>query len=170
MAPETRPIWTTARDEVFGRDAEWHDTHHATICRWREAYQNDFSARMDWTIKPPAEANHPPAPRLGHRDRITARPGQRVDLSARGSVDPDGDALSYHWFVYGEADTRPTSSSDSGLTHEIADFDQQNAHLVVKTTRVKRPGTGTMQMILTITDQGVPRLTRYKRVIIDVQS
>ena len=30
------------------------------------AYQNDFAARMDWTIKPYAEANHPPVPKLDH--------------------------------------------------------------------------------------------------------
>lgn len=43
MAPETRPIWTTVMDEVLGRDGAWHTTNHATVWRWREAYQNDFS-------------------------------------------------------------------------------------------------------------------------------
>ena len=82
--PETRPIWTDAEDEVFGFDGNWHTDNKATIWRWRPAYQNDFAARMDWTIKPFAEANHPPVAKLGHADRLTAKPGERVDAQCRG--------------------------------------------------------------------------------------
>ena len=68
--PETRPFWTDAEDEVMGVDGLWHTSNKATIWRWRQAYQNDFAARMDWTIKPYAEANHPPSRRAGaRRDR-----------------------------------------------------------------------------------------------------
>jgi hypothetical protein len=54
--------------------------------------------------------------------------------------------------------------------HEIKNFDQPKAWLVVKTSRVMPPGTGTMHIILAVTDHGTPRLTRYQRVIIDVVS
>lgn len=168
LEEETRPIWTNVQDEVLGKDGEWHTTNHATIWRWREAYQNDFSARMDWTVKPYAEANHPPVPRLATPERITARQGERVELSAAGSTDPDGDPLSYRWFVYEEAGTRAMSNSRSGDKHDIVGFDQQDAWLTVKSSRVMPPGTGTMHVILAVTDHGSPRLTRYKRVIIDV--
>lgn len=47
--PETRPIWTDTEDEVLGLDGKLHHTNKATIWRWRQAYQNDFAARMDWT-------------------------------------------------------------------------------------------------------------------------
>ncbi len=166
---ETRPIWTTVMDEVFGRDGNWHTTNHATIWRWREAYQNDFAARMDWTIKSYAEANHPPVPRLAHPDRLTAHPGDRVDLSAAGTTDPDGDAVSYAWFVYEEAGTRGMMSSRSGVKLEIQNADQPQAWLTVKRDRVVPPGTGTIHVILAVTDHGAPRLTRYRRVIIDVR-
>ena len=66
---------------------------------------------MDWTIKPYDEANHPPAPKLDHAARITAKPGERVDLSATGSTDPDGDALSFEWFCYAEAGMRVMSNA-----------------------------------------------------------
>jgi hypothetical protein len=168
LEPETRPIWTNVQDEVLGTDGEWHTTNHATIWRWRSAYQNDFAARMDWTVKPYEKANHPPVPKLDHPDRITARPRERVDLSALGSTDPDGDALSFEWFCYGEAGTRGLSNSRTGVMHEIKNFDQPEAWLIVKTSRVMPPGTGTMHIILAVTDHGTPRLTRYKRVIIDV--
>ncbi|MGN6818187.1 MAG: nucleoside hydrolase-like domain-containing protein [Sphingomonas sp.] len=168
FAPETRPIWTDASDEVLGGDGEWHDDQYATIWRWRAAFQNDFAARMDWTIKPYAGANHPPLPRLASSARVIARPGDRVDLSAIGSSDPDGDTVSYHWFVYEEAGTRSMSSSSSGEKLAINDADRPKAWLNVKTDRVVPPGTGTIHVILAVTDSGSPPLTRYRRVIIDV--
>jgi len=166
LEPETRPLWTDARDEVLGVDGRWHTSNHATIWRWRAAYQNDFAARMDWTIKPYAGANHPPVPKLGHPATLTAKPGQRVELSAEGSTDPDGDALSYEWFYYGEAGTFTTSNARSGQPVEIRNFDQPQAWFTVPTDRVLR--NGTMHIILAVTDHGKPRLTRYQRVIIDV--
>lgn len=168
LRAETRPIWTDAEDEVLGVDGRWHTDNHATIWRWRAAYQNDFAARMDWTIKPYAEANHPPVPRLGHAARITAKTGERVELSAEGTSDPDGNPVSYEWFYYNEPGTFPTSSSRNGQPVEIKGFDQMKAWFTVPTGRVMAPGTGEMHIILAVTDHGSPRLTRYQRVIVDV--
>ncbi|HTF95012.1 MAG TPA: nucleoside hydrolase-like domain-containing protein [Cellvibrio sp.] len=169
LEEETRPIWTNAQDEVLGLDGEWHTTNLATIWRWREAYQNDFSARMDWTIKRYEDANHPPVPKLSHSEYIRAKPGQRIDLDASLTSDPDGDAVSYEWFVYAEAGTRGISNAATGVMLDIKNFDQPKAWFNVQTNRVMPPGTGTMHIILAVTDHGTPRLTRYKRVIIDVQ-
>jgi len=168
LQAETRPIWSNAEDEVLGIDGRWQTDNHATIWRWRAAVQNDFSARMDWTIKPYAEANHPPVPRLGHPDEIKSSPGQRVDLSAEGTSDPDDDALSYEWFYYNEAGTFALSSGVSGQPLTIRNFDQQKASFIVPTQRVMKPGTGKMHIILAVTDHGTPRLTRYRRVVVDV--
>ncbi|MBM1105848.1 DUF1593 domain-containing protein [Aurantibacter crassamenti] len=169
LEPETRPIWTNVQDEVFGFDGEWHTTNHATIWRWRSAYQNDFAARMDWTIKSYNEANHPPVVQLDHPEYIIAKPGDRIELSATSSTDPDGDALSFEWFCYEEAGTRAMSNSNTGIKHNINSYDQSKAWLKIKRSRVMAPGTGTMHIILAVTDHGTPRLTRYKRIIIDVQ-
>lgn len=168
LQKETRPFWADASDEVLGIDGRWHDTNHATIWRWRDAYQNDFAARMDWTIKPYDEANHPPTPNLAHADRLTASPGDQVRLSAEGSSDPDGDALSYRWFYYGEAGTLLTSTGTTGQPVPIQNFDQVKASFVVPERRVMPPGVGTMHIILAVTDHGTPRLTRYRRVIVEV--
>jgi hypothetical protein len=169
LQPETRPIWTDAEDEVLGVDGRWHTDNHATIWRWRPAYQNDFAARMDWTIKPYAEANHPPVPKLGHPAELTAKPGERVNLSAEGTIDPDGDAVSYEWFYYNEAGTYPLSSARSGQPLTVKDFDQPKAWFTVPGSRTMPSGTGAMHIILAVTDHGTPRLTRYQRVIVTVR-
>ncbi len=168
LEPETRPLWTTAMDEVLGVDGKWHTGNHPTIWRWRSAYQNDFAARMDWTIKPRAEANHPPVPVLATPAEITARGGQKIDLSAEGTTDPDGDTFTCSWFYYPEAGTFVTSNAKSGQPLEIQGADQLKASFTVPTGRVMPPGTGTMHVILAVTDNGSPRLTRYRRVIVTV--
>jgi hypothetical protein len=168
LYPETRPIWTDAIDEVFGSDDRWHSGNHETIWRWRDAYQNDFAARMDWTILPLEKANHPPVVKIDHEMHRVAKPGERINLSAKNSSDPDGDALSYKWFFYNEAGTFPVASATSGQPIEIKNFDQPEAWFVVPISRVMAPGTGTIHIILAVTDHGSPRLTRYQRVIVTV--
>ncbi len=167
LRPESRPFWTDAEDEVFGVDGRWHTSNKATIWRWREAYQNDFAARMTWTTHAYDDANHPPVARLAMPDRVTARLGEIVSLSAEGSSDPDGDALSYRWFVYNEAGTFVTSRATTGAPVAIENADQVAARLTVPTDRVFR--LGEMHVIVAVTDNGTPALTRYQRVIIDVR-
>ena len=168
LQAEQRPLWTDAEDEVLGIDGRWHTSNHATIWRWREAFQNDFAARMEVVGKSYDERNHPPLPRLGHPDRLTAKPGEVVRLSAEGSSDPDGDALSYHWFCYGEAGSLTISSGTTGQPVPIRDFDQATASLTVPARGTMPPGAGAMHVILAVTDHGTPRLTRYRRLIVDV--
>jgi hypothetical protein len=163
--PETRPLWTNAPDEVMGVDGSWHTTNHATIWRWREAFQNDFVARIDWSVKPRGEANHPPVAKLAHADRLAAKPGETVKLSAAGSSDPDGHTLSYSWFYYGEAGTLSTQSGRTGAPVPIEGASAREASFVVPKNAFR---SGTMHVILAITDSGTPRLTRYRRVIVDV--
>lgn len=168
LYPESRPIWTDAEDEVWGVDSRWHDGNHETIWRWRKAYQNDFAARMDWTLLPKEKANHQPVAMIVGEKQLVAKPGDRINLNAVGSSDPDGDALSYEWFCYSEAGNFPVSSARSGQPIEIKNFDQVQAWFEVPTGRVMAPGTGTIHVILAVTDHGTPRLTRYQRVIVTV--
>jgi hypothetical protein len=66
---ETHPIWTqggdefsryTSQDSVIGADGRTHVSDQASIWRWRDDFQNDFAARMDWTIQDFTHANHNP--------------------------------------------------------------------------------------------------------------
>jgi hypothetical protein len=165
LEQETRPFWADAEDEVLGIDGKWHTSNKATIWRWRSAYQNDFRARMDWTIKPYAEANHPPVARLNHPGQLTAKPGELVKLSAEGSSDPDSNGLAYEWIYYGEPGTFTLSTARTGIPLKIEDAKKANAWFTVP-ARFGKPGT--MHIILAVTDHGTPQLTRYQRVIITV--
>ncbi len=165
LEPETRPLWNNAQDEVFGADSCWHTNNKATIWRWRTAYQNDFAARMDWTIKPYKDANHPPVPVLNHDQHLTAKAGERINMSAEGSTDPDGDKLSYNWIYYGEVGTFTMSTARTGNPLKINDADKENAWFIVPNAA----RMGTMHIILEVTDQGMPALTRYQRVIITIK-
>src|SRR5690606_30568984 len=159
---ETRPIWThnvDARDAVVGPDGRTYVSNQATIWRWRRAYQHDFAARMDWCVKPFDEANHNPAVVVNGIEgtavlSITAPAGEPFTLTAEGTSDPDGDNLSYRWWVYREAGTYPGEVMIEGADSPVA--------------RVQVPtdlGDRTIHVILEVTDDGTPALTSYRRVI-----
>jgi len=127
--------------------------------RWIDAIQNDFAARADWCVKSYEEANHPPVVKLAHPLDLKARPGEKILLSAKWSTDPDGDALTYRWWQYEEADTYEG-------TVKIANADQQNASFVVPADAKKGD---TIHIICEVTDNGTPPLTRYQRIVIKIQ-
>lgn len=167
--PETRPIWTNAVDEFtppvpgeFGRalrgGGQTAKGFRTTVWRWRDDFQNDFAARMDWTIKPRTEANHPPVPVLAHSDRLTVKSGESFHLDAGGSTDPDGDNLGFWWFHYPEA-----GSWRGKLTLHGAE-NSTRAHFAAP--KVDKPET--VHVILRVTDKGSPALSRYRRVIVTV--
>jgi len=127
--------------------------------RWIDALQHDFAARADWCVKSYDQANHPPVVKLAHALDLKARPGDKVSLNAQGTADPDGDALTYRWWQYEDADTYEG-------TVEIETTRPQEASFTVPTDA----GTGqTIHVICEVTDDGVPPLTRYRRVIVEIE-
>lgn len=139
-------------------------THsRATVWRWRPAFQAEFAARALWCVKPAKEANRPPVPVLnGERGlgavAVTARAGEVVKLSAAGSTDPDGDRLTYRWFVYPEAGTY-------GKAVSLAGADGESAVLPVPADAAGK----TIHVILDVTDRGSPAVTRYRRAVVSVE-
>ena len=134
-----------------------------TIHRWRRAYQNAFEARMDWCVKSYEECNHEPvAVCSGDMGQgvleIATDPGADVKLSAAGSSDPDGDRLSYKWWVYEEA----------GTYWDEAPIRRINSVEAVVTVPENASGR-TIHVILEVVDNGKPTLTAYRRTILKVK-
>ena len=202
---ETRPSWTqggdsypgrdSSRDTVVGVDGQTYTSDQATIWRWRTAFQHDFAARMDWTVKDRGEANHNPvvvvngvhgkAPVL-----VNATAGVPLTLDASGTRDPDGHTLTYKWFFYSEAGTgipgQPVASGpmvpiggggaqgEGGIPSAAAGGPRQPPARVTlandSTPRVtitpRVPGVA--HVILAVEDNGQPSLTSYRRVILTI--
>ena len=134
------------------------------IKRWAEGYNNDFAARMDWSITPTyADANHHPVAVVnGDTTRkvleVTAAPGTQVTLTADGSRDPDDDALTFRWSIYREPGTYRGNVT-------VNDASKQTA-----TVTVPDDASGkSIHAILELHDDGEPRLYAYRRVIINIE-
>ncbi|WP_276166061.1 DUF1593 domain-containing protein [Zobellia alginiliquefaciens] len=167
---ETRKIWTNAEDSYspylandYGRnvkrDTEVFKGDKVTLWRWRDDFQNDFAARMDWCTQSFSEANHAPKIVLTPADPITVKSGKSFTLDAFDSSDPDGDSLSFLWFDYPEAGTSKKQLTIGGT---------ENAHLVsITAPRVEEEVTA--HIILKVTDKGTPALSSYKRIIVTIQ-
>ena len=126
--------------------------------RWFDAIQSDFAARADWCVKPYDQANHAPLVKLSHSLNLEVRPGQKVALSAKGSADPDGDPLTYRWWQYKQADTYEGAI-------DIVDAGKQDASFTVP-----NDGKGkAIHVICEVTDDGTPPLTRYRRIVVEIE-
>jgi hypothetical protein len=126
--------------------------------RWIDALQNDFAARADWCVKSYDQANHPPDVKLAHARDVKVRPGNKVSLSASGTIDPDGDELIFLWWQYREADTY------NGPI-EIKDAVRREAEFRIPDDAGEEE---TIHIVCEVTDTGSPPLTRYQRVILTV--
>lgn len=168
LEQEARVIWTDTKDKYspyisneYGRavkrDSVSFQDQKTTLWRWRDDFQNDFAARMDWCTKSYKEANHPPVPVLSQPEEFTVKSGQGFNLDASNSSDPDGDNLSFLWFHYLEAGT---------YEKEIIASPENTWSMYVTAPIVDKKET--MHFILKVTDKNSPPLSRYKRIIVNV--
>jgi len=130
------------------------------LTRWADAIQRDFAARADWSIKSPEEANHPPIVKLKQTGNLrNAMAGDRITLDASDTNDPDGDRLTYRWWRYHEADTYQGSLTMPAQGKPVVSFQVPlDAHK-----------GDTIHIICEVTDSGSPALTRYQRIVVNVE-
>ena len=122
------------------------------------AAQNDFAARGRWSVTPTfAGANHEPVVTIRGNARITARPGETVRLEGAAS-DPDGNAVAARWWRWKDVDTYP------------GDVTLANPASLATSMAVPSDATAgqSIQLVLEVTDDGAPALTRYQRVVVTV--
>jgi len=148
-------LWTMAGTE---KDETGTDVANYTTLRWAGAAQNDFAARMQWTLTPSyRQANHAPGVAILDGGSLRARAGSTVSLAGL-VTDPDRDRVTTKWWQYREEGTYagPVTITDKG--HGLA--------------RVTIPADAkagqSISVIFQGTDSGDFPLTRYDRVTISV--
>lgn len=131
------------------------------VGRWREDYQNDMAARMLWQLADKYEdANHNPVAVLnGDRTKnvlqMTVKPGDRIELDASESFDPDHDALSFKWYLYADPGTYKKPVVIDG-----ADSSKACVHIPEDAVNDE------LHVILEIEDDGKPfRMKAYRHVV-----
>ena len=131
---------------------------HWTFQRWLRAAQNDWASRNDWCVAERFEdANHQPDARVAGELISTVAGGSTVTLDASPTTDPDGDVLTFKWWQYHEAD-----SADAKITITNPDA-QTGASFAVPNESGKQ-----VHVILEVIDNGSPPLTRYQRLIFNI--
>ncbi len=130
-----------------------------TVYRWRDDFQNDFAARMDWCVLNEDDANNVPLVDVNGHDInrplvIHGKPGRKIRLDASASTDPDGNTLLFDWEFYPEAGNFAgglnIKSKGKILEFQMPHLDKNSA----------------VHIVLRVTDNGNPELTGYKRIIL----
>ena len=137
-------------------DAEDEGGRKYQLARWIDAVNRDFEARMDWCVKEFKDANHAPIARVAGDLNRTIKSGETVRLDASRSTDPDGNKLTFRWWQYHEAGTSETKVI-------IANPDSPTPSFVAP----NEPGKQ-LHLILEVTDDGMPSLVGYQRVIVTI--
>ncbi|EFQ34538.1 uncharacterized protein GLRG_09682 [Colletotrichum graminicola M1.001] len=170
-------------DSVVGFDSKTYRSNQATIWRWRDTFQNDFAARMKWSLNPDLEStnHHPVIVVNGSRSltplRFEAEAGSVIELNASETYDPDGDKLTFKWWQY-----REPSATQWLVHYEVSELEIEKLDPEGKKIKVTLPGPEKscmdlisrqplskgqlLHLILEVTDSGTPALTSYRRVLI----
>jgi hypothetical protein len=155
---EATDKWTDPADGAV------YENDFTPVWRWRQAMMNNCQARFDWCVKSYADANHHPVAAIdGDRsDKFVFRKpkaGSTLALHAGASSDPDGDGVSFRWYVYPEAGTY------KGAVGDLKGAGSNRCSLRVPADAAGRQ----IHLILEVTDDSeIVRLTDYRRVVVDV--
>ncbi len=131
----------------------------AANARFFAAAQNDFAARLKWSVTPKfSDANHEPKVRIKGPQQVSVRPGSTVRLEGEVS-DPDHNAVKVIWW---QDNAAGSYSGDVGFSDPTA------LSTTFRVPNDAQPGH-TIHVILEATDNGTPPLTHYQRLIVSIQ-
>lgn len=122
---------------------------------------NNFAARMDWAKD--GEGNRNPIVVINKHEgieilKVAAKKRQNILLVASKSYDPDGDELSYKWWIVPEAGTYTGKIS-------LSNHDKHTTKFLLPLEAAGK----TIHIICEVTDSGTPNLTSYRRIIVEVK-
>lgn len=156
IGPEQTPIWSGAADTVTGKDDKQHTSPQAGLWRWRTDFQNEFTARMQWTVQPDsARCTHPPQIRFQGETPDGRYAGRSVVLDASPSCSPDGEPLTFRWFWYTELCSKAVLPT---LT--------QTAPGCITVTMQEE---GSFHLVLAVRGERAPYIARYARLELTFQ-
>ncbi len=123
--------------------------------RWLIAAQEDFAARADWCVKSYADANHAPQITVKEGMLLTAKPGQELLINIE-TRDPDRNGIKLKAWAYPEAGSGKAGVAIGGKMATLSIPD--NAKI-----------GDSFHVVIEGTDNGIPALTRYRRVVIQIR-
>jgi hypothetical protein len=172
--------YSDAADRVVGKNNQTFVTNQATIWRWRDAFQNDFAARIQWSLPASlSKANHHPVISINDSAelaplKIYATAGSNITLNAAATLDPDGDALTFNWFQYREPGSDDWNVAGQVPQLNISSLDgSRQAQVQVPAASESCDGKAStpsgcwlLHVILEVRDDGYHPLTSYRRILI----
>ncbi|CAH0022334.1 unnamed protein product [Clonostachys rhizophaga] len=171
-----------AADKVKGMNGKDYISNKATIWRWRSAFQNDFAARMQWTLNSDfSKVNHSPIAVVnGNKGLdtvfIDVKAGTTIVVDASESYDPDGDAIFFNWFQYHEPSAihyfhlfevvdLGIKPLENGKIVEVTVPPAEKSCYIERQKRAVEQGSP-LHLILEVKDNGTPQMTSYRRIVI----
>lgn len=153
-------LWTMVSSEKSQNGSEVADY---TTSRWMAPIQNDFAARMQWTVTPEhRDGNHPPSVTILNGGNMRGVPGSNLTLESMVD-DPDGDDVVVSWWQYFEEGTYPGRVT---ITQSSSNSNSNN--WATATIPTDAEVGQSISIILAGKDSGRFPLTRYDRVVIEV--
>ena len=182
--------YSDGADVVVGKDGKTHIGSQATVWRWREAYQGDFAARIQWTMNPDFKsANHAPVVVVNGDsglDALHIKIGydKTVRLDASQSWDPDGDELEFKWMHYAEPSAtqwtvsfevpklkfKDVSTGKKKMEKVEVDIPgkDEGCKFPLDETKIMKWGQKTYHLILEVIDNGKCPMRSYRRILVEV--
>ena len=148
--------WTNWRQPQKGVSRQYEERFYPDIF-------NDFAARMEWAEK--GKGNTNPVVIVTDKQQtngdgslsslpLRIKPGQTIELDASRSYDPDGDTLSFRWWI----------QSDIGNCPQDIRLTEQGAHAAL--TMPEKAANVEIHLVCEVHDNGRIPLVSYRRIII----